>query len=256
MMNQTTDDRISILRESLDAGPASVLDLSGAFQVDFEPGCRIYIYVETHDGAVTARYETKEANPQKRRLTMETVQDLLQNEIPVAQISGFRQTQSLNDRFVYTTSVDMDPEVFYHQTIVIGEAVTEAPVSVEVSDEKAAGSFAAIPETEVENFSGTSPVAEAIKEMEAIDAKILRQGLDMMNLKRSSAVRVALTRIFRSAGDAEELIQAIQHEAGKIVSREDQEDLRMIRIIHADGFLKPAIDLLYDAVFDKNPRKP
>ncbi len=251
-MNQTTEDRVSILRESLDAGPASVIDLSGAFQVDFEPGCRVYVYVETNDGAITARYETKEADPAKRRLTVETMQGLLQNEIPVAQISGFREAQSLNDRFVYTACVDMDPAVFYHETIVIGERVTESPVASRTSGQKPAGFFTTNPETEVESLSGASPVADAIKEMEAIDAKILRQGLDMMNLKRSSAVRVALTRIFRSAGDAEELTQAIQHEAGKIVSRQDQEDLRMIRIIHADGFLKPAIDLLYDAVFKEN----
>ena len=251
-MNQTTYDRVSILRESFDAGLASVLDLSGAFQVDFAPGYRVYVYVETDDGTITARYETKEADPEKRRLTIETVQGLLQNEIPVAQIPGFRETQSLNDRFVYTTLVDVDPEVFYHQTIVIGEKVAEVPASAEVSGEKAAGDFAAISDVKVENPSGASSVAEAIKEMEAIDAKILRQGLDMMNLKRSSAIRVALTRIFRSAGDAEELIQAIQHEAGKIVSEEDQEDLRMIRVVHADGFLKPAIDLLHDAVFKAN----
>jgi len=170
----------------------------------------------------------------------------------VAQISDFRETQSLNDRFVYTTLVDVDPEVFYHQTIVVGEKVAESPALAEVSGEKAAGEFAAISDVKAENPSGASSVAEAIKEMEAIDAKILRQGLDMMNLKRSSAVRVALTRIFRNVGDMEELTQAIQHEAGKIVSEEDQEDLRMIRVIHAGGFLKPAIDLLYNAVFDKN----
>ena len=251
-MNQTTYDRVSILRESFDAGPAPVLDLSGAFQVEFEPGCRVYVYVETDDGAITARYETKEADPEKRRFSIETVQGLLQNEIPVAQITGFRQAQSLNGRFVYTTLVEVDPEVFYHQTIVIGEKITEAPAFVPISGEKTAGAFAAIPDANTQKRFEASPVAEAIKEMEAIDAKILRQGLDMMNLKRSSAVRVALTRIFRSAGDVEELAQAIQHEAGKIISQEDQEDLRMIRVVHAGGFLKPAIDLLYNAVFDTN----
>jgi hypothetical protein len=176
--------------------------------------------------------------------------------MPVAQISGFRETQSLNDRFVYTTPVDVDSKVFYHQTIVIGDAMVEAPALVGVPGEKTADDFAAVPDAEFENLAGVPSVADAIKEMEAIDAKILRQGLDMMNLKRSSAVRVALTRIFRSAGDAEELTQAIQHEAEKIVSQEDQEDLRMIRVIHADGFLKSAIDLLYHAVFGTNLRKP
>lgn len=255
-MNQTTDDRISILRESLDAGLAPVLDLSGAFQVDFEPGRRVYIYVETDDGAITARYETKEADIDLRRREMASIRGLLQNEIPVAKVFGFRQTQALKDRFVYTTRVEIDPEVFYHQTIVIGDAVPEAPVSGTVMARETAGETAdeildAVPEAASENQPAPSAVAEAIREMEAIDAKTLRQSLDMMNLKRSSVVRIALTRLFRSIGDADELSDAVSLEAGKIVSPEDQEDLRMVSIVHADGFLKPAIDLLYNAVFNK-----
>lgn len=259
-MNQTTDDRISILRESLDAGLAPVLDLSGAFQVDFEPGRRVYIYVETDDGAITARYETKEADIDLRRREMASIRGLLQNEIPVAKVFGFRQTQALKDRFVYTTRVEIDPEVFYHQTIVIGDTVPEAPVSGtvmtgkttrETAGETAGATLDAVPEALSENQPVPAAVAEAIREMEAIDAKTLRQSLDMMNLKRSSVVRIALTRLFRSIGDADELSDAVSLEAGKIVSPEDQEDLRMVQIVHADGFLKPAIDLLYNAVFNK-----
>lgn len=251
-MDQTTDDRVAILQESLDAGLASVLDLSGAFQVDFEPGCRVYVYIETHDGSITARYETKEADIEVRRREIESIRGLLQNEIPVAKVFGFRQTQAIKDRFVYTTRVEIDPEVFYHQTIMMGDAVPEAPVSDMVTGETAGATFLdAVPEAALENQSISLAVAEAIREMEAIDAKTLRQGLDMMNLKRSSAVRIALTRLFRSIGDAEELAEAVSHEAGKIISPEDQEDLRMVQVVHTDGFLKPAIDLLYDAVFNK-----
>jgi hypothetical protein len=250
-VNQATDDRISILRESLDAGLAPVLDLSGAFQVDFEPGRRVYIYVETDDGAITARYETKEADIDLRRREMESIRGLLQNEIPVAKVFGFRQTQALKDRFVYTTRVEMDPEVFYHQTIVMGDTVPEAPVSDMVIGETAGEILDTVPEAAFENQPVLAAVAEAIREMEAIDAKTLRQSLDMMNLKRSSVVRIALTRLFRSIGDAEELSEAVSLEAGKIVSPEDQEDLRMVSIVHSDGFLKPAIDLLYDAVFKR-----
>ncbi len=250
-MNQTTDDRISILRESFGAGPASVVDLSGAFQVDFDPGGRVYVYVETHDGAITARYETKEADSEKRRREIEIMQGLLQNHILVAQISDFRQTQLLNGRFIYMTGVTIDPEVCYHQTIVIGDPIMAPPVSAETVAKTAPVGIDLSLNAAGENLSSASPITKAIKEMEGIDAKILRQGLDMMNLKRSNAVRVALTRIFRSVGDVEELTQAISNEAGKIVSLEDQENLRMIRMIHADSFLKPAIDLLYDAVFNK-----
>lgn len=250
-MNQTTDDRISILRESLDAGLAPVLDLTGAFQVDFASGRRVYVYVETDDGAITARYETKEADIEVRQREMASVRWLLQNEIPVAKVFGFRQTQALKDRFVYTTRVEIDPEVFYHQTIVMGDTVPEVPVSEMMTSETAGATLDAVSEAAFENQSVPAAVAEAIREMEAIDAKTLRQSLDMMNLKRSSVVRIALTRLFRSIGDAEELAEAVSLEAGKIVFPEDQEDLRMVQIVHADGFLKPAIDLLYNAVFNK-----
>jgi len=254
-VNQTTGDRISILRESLDAGLSPVLDLSGAFQVDFEPGRRVYVYIETDDGAITARYETKEADIEARRREIASIRGFLQNEIPVAKVFDFRQTQTLKDRFVYMTRVEIDPEVFYHQTIVMGDAVPETPVldiaAGETAFEKAGATVDAVSQAAFINQSVPAAVAEAIREMEAIDAKTLRQSLDMMNLKRSSVVRIALTRLFRSIGDAEELAEAVSLEAGKIVSPEDQEDLRMVQVVHAEGFLKPAIDLLYHAVFKK-----
>jgi len=87
---------------------------------------------------------------------------------------------------------------------------------------------------------------------QTVDAKMLRQSLDMMNLKRSSNVRMALTRIFRSALGAAELTLSIHNEAIKLISQNDHEDLRMIKIINAAEFLEPVIGLLYEEVFGKN----
>lgn len=255
MAQQTTEDRLTILRETFGAGPAAVLDLSGAFQVDFGPERRVYVYVETEDGSITARYETKEPDAEKRVQSVAAVQKILRQEIPVAEIAGFREAQALKGRFVYTAQVKMDPAVFYHQTIIIGSEVTGEPAAQMVVAEQpspAAKSPTRAPEGPDEGIPCAVAIEAAILEMEAVDAKMLRQGLDMMNLKRSSLVRAALARLFRSIGDVEELTKAVANEAAKIVSPEDREDLSMIRTIHGEGFLKPAIALLYDAVFYKS----
>jgi diacylglycerol kinase family enzyme len=71
----------------------------------------------------------------------------------------------------------------------------------------------------------------------------------MMSLKRSSNVRLALTRIFRSAGDQEEFKLSIENEAKKIVSHDDQEDLRIVKALSVNGFLEPVVALLWEEVF-------
>jgi hypothetical protein len=78
---------------------------------------------------------------------------------------------------------------------------------------------------------------------------MLRQSLDMMNLRRSSNIRLALTRIFRGATDSDALMAAISEEAAKLVSSEDLEELKMIRLISATGFLQPVVELLCQEVF-------
>ncbi len=90
---------------------------------------------------------------------------------------------------------------------------------------------------------------KAVVLLETVDGKMLRQSLDMMNLRRSSNIRLALTRIFRSATDAEALISAITEEAAKLTSREDLQELEMIRVISATGFLHPMVELLCQEVF-------
>ncbi len=250
-MNQTLDDKVAIIRESFQAGSADFLEVSGSFRVCLGSGQTVYIYIETYDNAITARFETKTPDPEKRQSEIDKLWVALVKEIYFADISKFHELQSGNDRFVYTASVCMDESVFFHETIVIG---TDAPDMTEVS--LVEGEKESI--TDVLDFDeaastiARSPAEEAIEGLETIDAKMLRQSLDMMNLKRSSNVRMALTRIFRSAVGAEELTCSIQNEAIKLISQNDHEDLRMIQTINSAGFLEPVIGLLYEAVFGKN----
>ncbi len=94
-----------------------------------------------------------------------------------------------------------------------------------------------------------SPIEEAMEQLETIDAKMLRQSLDMMSLKRSSNIRLALTRIFRAVGDIVEFKQSIKNEAKKIISDDDQEELRIVEAVSVSGFLGPVVKLLCEEVF-------
>ncbi|MDA3896171.1 MAG: hypothetical protein PF482_08490 [Desulfobacteraceae bacterium] len=249
-MNQTMEDKVSIIRESLQAGRADLMEASGSFRVGFESGQAVYIYLETHDNSITARFETKEADPEKRRHELQALHKSLSREISLADISEFAEVSSGNKRFVYTAGICMDESVFFHETIVFGE---RQPNEVDVLPLEEEASFSNGLEVAAESTIALSPAEEAIESLETIDAKMLRQSLDMMNLRRSSNVRMVLTRIFRSTGDPEELMRAIQNEAGKIFSLGDQEELQMIKTINANEHLAPVIELLHEEVFGKTP---
>lgn len=239
MMNQRMEDKLMILQECLKAGRAAVVDLSSAFQVNLDTGRRVYIYVEAYDNTIFARYETRETDPEKQRLELASVQDSLQNELRVAEFSDFEQSQVLKNRIVFTSRVEIDPLVFYHDTILFGKG----------EETRAAGPPAAVDEgpaaQEAVAVIDPKAIQEVMAQLEAVDAKMMRECLDGMALKRSSVVRAALNRIYRSVGDAEELTASIRHEAEKIVSDADRNDLLMTRVIHGDGFLKALLDLLY-----------
>ena len=250
-LNQTIDDKVAIIRESLQAGNTDLLEVSGSFRVDFESGHTVYIYVETYNNSITARFETSEKDSHQRRDEVVMLRSALINEIRFADISEFQEAKSYNDRFVYTAEVNMDESVFFHETIVIGDNKTDTDEIFLVQEEEHEPPPDLL-ETEEEPVLALSTAEKAIKQLETIDSKMIRQSLDMMNLKRSSNVRMALTRIFRNAGDAVELTAAIEKEAGKLTSENDFEDLRIIKLINTKGFLTPVIDLFFGAVFGEN----
>jgi hypothetical protein len=251
-INQTLEDRLAIIRENLKAGSAGVMEVSGSFRVDFPSGHRVYIYAETYDHSITARFETKETDPGKRRKEVDALRAAIDREISVADIHLFQEAPALKNCFVYTARMDIDPAVFFHETIVIGGNPADAHSAVPVQEEERGGPTG-IPAPGT-GPSVRSPLAEdAVGQLELIDAKMLRLSLDMMNLKRSSNVRMALTRIFRDALDADELMRAIQNEAGKLTTPNDREELVMIKTINKDEALEPVIRLLCAEVFGKEP---
>ena len=249
-MPQTLNEKVDIIRENLLAGPPDLMDVGGSFRVNFESGQSVYIYVETYDNAIIARFDTRETDPVKRYQEMEALRRLLAREISFASINEFDEIPSGKDRFAYTAEIVVDESVVFHETITYDAGPALDDEYRETADARPAGASSSSLDSASPSVSGMSLAEKAIEELETIDGKMLRQSLDMMNLRRSSGVRMALTRIFRNAVDAEELMAATMDEAEKLTSGADREDLSIIKAINTEGFLTPVIDLLYDAVMD------
>lgn len=239
---QTLEDRLTIIRETIKAGSARLMEASGSFRVDFPSGHAVYIYPETYDNRISARYETKTADAEARRREAAQALDALAREFGFADVSVLQEDASPKGRFAYTARLHIDPSLFFHETIMIGG--TAAPGRADQKNaarEPATGAPALTPG----NMDERALAEEAVSRLETIDAKMLRLSLDMMNLKRSSAVRIALTRIFRDAVDADELLRSIENEAVKLTSPGDAEELQMVNEINNDEALEPVIRLLY-----------
>jgi hypothetical protein len=91
-------------------------------------------------------------------------------------------------------------------------------------------------------------VEKALAQLKNVDSKIFRQGLDMSGLPRSSIVRLALTRIFRSATEPEELILVASQEAVRIVNAEEWKTLRQLIDSNQINFISNIIYILWEEV--------
>jgi hypothetical protein len=91
-------------------------------------------------------------------------------------------------------------------------------------------------------------VEKAMAQLKNVDSKIFRQGLDMSGLPRSSIVRLALTRIFRSATEPEELIFVASQEAVRIVNAEEWKTLRQLIDSNQINFISNIIYILWEEV--------
>jgi len=90
---------------------------------------------------------------------------------------------------------------------------------------------------------------EVVKQIQGIDAGQFRWALDNLGLKRSSMLRVALTRIFREAVNENQIRAAAEKEAGKIKSSKAEKiALNKIREENQVPYMKDIIELLWQAV--------
>lgn len=86
--------------------------------------------------------------------------------------------------------------------------------------------------------------AQAVSQLQGIDGRQFRETLDNMGIKRSSILRVALTRLFRDAADKNQLLDSVRQEAGKVISGLDSAELDRLRHETSQPFIRVMLELL------------
>ncbi len=138
----------------------------------------------------------------------------------IASITPFKRSSDPGDASFYAM-IDMAGTPDYHETVEMMD---------EPDDREANGT---------ENL-----LQEAVSRLETVDAAMLRQAMDALDLPRSGNVRIVLSRLFRSAVDAEELDAAVKAEAAKITRQSDIDAIDGLRRLASEGVLLPLIELL------------
>lgn len=225
-----------MIRDALSGGGFDLLEVSGSFRAELMPGLHVYIYPETFEKIITARFDTREPDPDIRMAMSLETGKILGRVVDFAEIRPFVHSDTQGARFVYTARIDIkeyearqiDSRVAFQQP----EPPLEPPDLLAPSDTTA-----------------TDLAERAVLGLEGLDSAALREFMDQMYLKRSGKVRMAINRVFRSFADRESMEEAIVVEAKKIISPADREELQIARSIDAGNPLEPLIELICDVVF-------
>ncbi len=275
-MKPQIDPRLRSIIETLRAQGFTLKGIPNGFRVKLENGPNVDIYtLKSNPSHVRARIRTSISDDDKRSAKIEEIQGLLSESTRgVAVFQNFNLTKNMEEVFVYYAHVDISESPVYQETVVIGnktEEQAESFVVTDVSVEEEVGVSlenvfaeeepASLEETSseagddqldltdfLEDDNGMPSAEEVVHQLEAVDAKTLRQALDNLNLPRSSNVRMVLTRLYRSAVDPEELEESIEFEVEKINKGKDLEELKMIKEMHSVDFLNPLLELLWHKV--------
>ncbi len=253
-MDVMMDDRFQTIRELFSARDVKFAETTAGLQVGWNEAARLEILYPDDPSVpvMPVRLRIKDPDPGRRNATAAAARDFLETELAglVTGVNDFRNSTE-NGPSCYDSRMDLDPEVVFFETILIGGKPAEAALKGSDADVSADPAPAAPQIAVLAGRAGDMDTAKAaLAGLESIDSKMLRKSLDMMNLRRSSMIRLALTRIFRDAVDAPQLLSTIREEAEKIVSEEDRAELGLMRHLSTE-FLKPVIQLLYKAVSDR-----
>ncbi len=256
-MDQKIKDKVALIKESLKVEGLAISERAGGIRVKLDSGDDVDIYaLSSSPEHVRARIKIRENDGRRRQALIESAQKSLSQSLDgLARVEPFRISRESGGVSIYNAVVEMEGPHAEDEPVEIGED------AVEVIADGAGGSPPALPEDpdafqfdfdiDDNRLKTISSLAEkAMSQLESVDAKMLRQNLDMMSLKRSGVVRMALTRIFRSALDIKELESAIQNEALKIVTPEDRMELQTVKSLSVNGFLDAVVDLLWQEVFN------
>ena len=247
-MQEQSVDNVNKLKNFCEDQGLHIDEISNGIRIRLDTGHIIEINALIRDSDFFwASFETAKGSPEKMQAAIQDIHNTLSKALlGMATLGEFEETQDADDRFVFVADIGILPSVVYHGAVSLDDAQEEPVQAVQVNQPDA-------PEPKIHHTTSGQPLEimtaeKAVLLLESVDGKMLRQSLDMMNLRRSSIVRLALTRIFRSTMDSEELIMAVREEAGKITTPEDRQELEMIRMLSASGFLQPVVELLWQEV--------
>jgi hypothetical protein len=104
-------------------------------------------------------------------------------------------------------------------------------------------------EIEIKPVMSKEELAEqAVQELRTVDARQFRETLDRMGLKRSSMLRMALSRIYRDTMESSQLLQSVETEAGKMGDSSEKKALQHLRQNSRTPFMKALLELLEQSV--------
>jgi hypothetical protein len=250
-------DKVTIIKEALKARGLAISPCTGGFRVKLGSGGDVDIYaLSSSPDYVRARIKVRETDTRRRQEMIFSAREALAGSLKnVARIDPFQISREAGGVSIYNAVVEMETGSVSNALIEISADAIEVIADGETGvlskpDDPDAFQFDFDIDDGNHLKSVRSLAEKAMSQLESVDAKMLRQSLDMMGLKRSSAIRLSLTRIFRNALDATELESAIQSEALKIVTPEDRVELQTVKSLSVNGFLDAVVDLLWQEVFN------
>ena len=278
-MNQEVDEKITAIKAFLQTAGLKVAHKQNVLRTRLKNGYLVDVFtLKNTPDRIRARIKTEEQDPSKRQAQV-TSTHLAFSEVlaGIVRVAPFCLSRESDGAHIFLADLSFEAEDDDDAPIEIGEddiAIIETKDVVEdsESDSPGAGSLISLQETgepdketeadDLADFAldfdsgpenrikvAKSLAEEALENLQTVDSKTLRQRLDIMDLRRTSGVRLAITRIFRSALDVADLEKTVRKEAKRIVSQEDRSELQAIKSICGDGVLDPVIDLLWQEVF-------
>jgi len=242
-MASKIEEQLDLIKACFDPEAFDLLEVSGSFRVTLGSGQHIYIYPETYDNTITVRYETKEADPDKRTSEIAIIRQTLAPILPFADISDFSNIQTVRSKQVYTAKLDMadsPPAAKAASSAAAEGQAEEESLNLATSDRLEVISD----QSELRSPGRLVNIDELQELLGMLDPYALEQSLDWMYIDASSKLRQSLKRIFKSKTDQKQLIYTLQREARKLCKPEDFEELELVRQLNRDIVLQPVINIL------------
>jgi len=242
-MASKIEEQLDLIKACFDPEAFDLLEVSGSFRVTLGSGQHIYIYPETYDNTITVRYETKEADPDKRTSEIAMIRQTLAPILPFADISDFSNIQTVGSKQVYTAKLEMadsPPAAKAASSAAAEGQAEEESLNLATSDRLEVISD----QSELRSPGRLVNIDELQELLGMLDPYALEQSLDWMYIDASSKLRQSLKRIFKSKTDQKQLIYTLQREARKLCKPEDFEELELVRQLNRDIVLQPVINIL------------